>query len=102
MTVLEKGHVLDHYTVGLLASMGVFLVRVHFQPTVGVLSVGDSVVDPGAPLQGRGKLRDCSRSSLQALFSHLKVAVSDYGIVPNKSFLVEDKIKEVRVEGAKR
>ncbi|GMH51529.1 hypothetical protein TrRE_jg6301 [Triparma retinervis] len=93
MPVLEKGHVLDHYSIGFLASMGVFLVRVHFQPAVGIISVGDHVVDTGSSLQ-RGKIRDCSRSSLQALFSHLKVAVTDYGIVPCNPSLVEDKIKE--------
>ena len=94
MPVLERGHVLDHFSIGLLASMGIFLVRVHFQPAVGVISVGDHIVDTGSSLQGRGKIRDCSRSSLQALFSHLKVAVTDYGIVPCNPSLVEDKLKE--------
>jgi len=74
--------------------MGIFLVRVHLQPAVGILSVGDAVVDTGSPLTGRGKIRDFTRSSLQAMFSNLKVAVTDYGIVPCKSYLVEDKIKE--------
>tara|TARA_B110000971_G_C19881204_1_gene440813 strand:+ start:354 stop:635 length:282 start_codon:yes stop_codon:yes gene_type:complete len=43
--LLQAGHVVTPATVGLLASAGIFLVRVHQQPMVGVVSVGDELVE---------------------------------------------------------
>ena len=41
--ILPAGHVLNPTSIGLLATFGIFLVRVHLQPTIGIFSIGDEV-----------------------------------------------------------
>jgi molybdopterin molybdotransferase len=53
-TVLEPGTLLGPAQIGMLASLGRSLVRVHQRPRVAILSGGDELVDPdGDPTGGR-------------------------------------------------
>ena len=77
-----------------MASFGIFLVRVHLQPTIGIFSVGDEFVEIGEALHNRGQVRDCNKTMLNSMFTQMRVACNDYGIVPMNSRLIEEKFAE--------
>ncbi|GMH73555.1 hypothetical protein TL16_g06225 [Triparma laevis f. inornata] len=92
--ILPAGHVINPTSIGLMASFGIFLVRVHNQPTVGIFSVGDEFVEIGEALHNRGQVRDCNKATLNSMFTQMRVACNDYGIVPMNSRLIEEKFAE--------
>jgi molybdopterin molybdotransferase len=63
--VLPRGTVLGAAEIGLLATVGRPTVAVYRQPVVAVLSTGDEVVEPDAPLPP-GAVRDSNRYALMA------------------------------------
>ncbi len=68
--------------IGVLANVGVAEVPVVRRPTVGVLSTGDELVEPGLPL-GPGQIRDSNRPGLVALLREDGFDVVDLGCVPD-------------------
>ena len=92
--ILPAGHVLNPTSIGVLAAFGIFLVRVHLQPTIGVFSIGDELVEIGEALHNRGQVRDCNKATLNAMLSQMRVACNDYGIVENNARLIEEKVRE--------
>ncbi len=56
-TVLQPGRQLKPQDLGLMAMLGVSSVTVHYKPRVALLSSGDELLDPDAPLE-KGKIRD--------------------------------------------
>jgi molybdopterin molybdotransferase len=65
-TVLLAGRQLKPQDLGLLAMLGNSSVTVYHKPRVALLSSGDELVDPDAPLE-RGKIRDSNSYTLAAL-----------------------------------
>lgn len=49
--IASCGEVLTPAKTGLLAAGGISVVRVHPQPRIGIIAVGDEVVSPGKPLR---------------------------------------------------
>ncbi|GMH52597.1 hypothetical protein TrST_g1443 [Triparma strigata] len=92
--ILPSGHVINPTSIGLMASFGIFLVRVHLQPTIGIFSVGDEFVEIGEALHNRGQVRDCNKTMLNSMFTQMRVVCNDYGIVPMNSRLIEEKFAE--------
>jgi molybdopterin molybdotransferase len=64
--VLEAGRQLRPQDLGLLAMLGISSVSVYHRPRVALLSSGDELVDPDAPLE-KGKIRDSNSYTLAAL-----------------------------------
>jgi molybdopterin molybdotransferase len=65
-TVLLAGRQLRPQDLGLLAMLGISSVTVYHKPRVALLSSGDELVDPDAPLE-KGKIRDSNSYTLAAL-----------------------------------
>ena len=56
-TVLPAGHVIRPQDIGALLALGIERIKVAQRPRVGILSMGDEVVHPGAT-PGPGQVRD--------------------------------------------
>jgi molybdopterin molybdotransferase len=81
-TVLLPGHVLRPADIGLLASLGIAVVRVRRRPRVAILATGDELVDLGQPL-GPGQIVNSNAYTLAA-------AVEESGGVPQMLGIVRD------------
>ncbi|MFB3853959.1 MAG: gephyrin-like molybdotransferase Glp [Vicinamibacterales bacterium] len=64
--VLRAGEVLNPSRVGAIAATGVTAVEVFAKPVVALISTGNEIVDPGAPL-GPGQIYDINRFTLSAI-----------------------------------
>ncbi|KAL9258047.1 Molybdopterin biosynthesis protein CNX1-like protein [Drosera capensis] len=78
--VLKCGELLCASEVGLLATVGVTMVKVYRNPTIGVLSTGDELVEPTTQKLGRGQIRDSNRSMLLAAAVQQNCKIFDLGI----------------------
>lgn len=78
--VLAAGDVVTPGLLGVLASLGVAELAVFPPARVGVLSTGDELVEPPAPLRP-GQIRDSNRPTLLALVASAGCDVVDLGVV---------------------
>ncbi|XP_057441545.1 molybdopterin biosynthesis protein CNX1 isoform X2 [Lotus japonicus] len=78
--VLTAGERLGASEIGLLATVGVTMVKVYPTPTVAVLSTGDELVEPTTGHLSRGQIRDSNRSMLLAALAQHQCKVLDLGI----------------------
>ena len=76
--VLRPGTVLAAGEVGVLAAVGVTEVRVAALPRVAVLSTGNELQSPGAPLLP-GHIRDSNKSTLLSLLASRGLEARDAG-----------------------
>ncbi len=87
-TVIAPGTELGPGHLGVLASLSRTEVRVHRRPVVGVLSTGDELLEPPAPLIP-GKIRDANRPSLLGLLRRSGFGATDLGVVPDDEVAIE-------------
>ncbi len=74
-TVLRAGTALNASRVGALAALGLTAIDVYARPRVAILSTGNEIVSPGAPL-APGQIYDINRFTLAAVVAdHGGVAV---------------------------
>jgi Molybdopterin biosynthesis enzyme len=88
--VLQKGTILRHYEVGLLASLNKVQVEVSRRPRVAVLSTGDEIKDLGEPITKPSQIRTSNGYTLMAGISLASGEPHYLGIVPDEP----DKLKK--------
>ena len=73
--VLAEGDVLTPSRIGALAAIGALEVEVYAKPRIAILSTGNEIVEPGAPL-APGQIYDINRFALSSIIeAHGGVAV---------------------------
>jgi Molybdopterin biosynthesis enzyme len=88
--VLQKGTILRHYEIGLLASLNKVQVEVSRRPRVAVLSAGDEIKDLGEPITKPSQIRTSNGYTLMAGISLAGGEPHYLGIVPDEP----DKLKK--------
>ncbi|ELT95068.1 hypothetical protein CAPTEDRAFT_226958 [Capitella teleta] len=91
--VLSAGMCLGPSEIGLLATVGVTQVLCYTKPTVGVMSTGNELVEPGQKLS-RGKIRDSNRSTLLACLREQGIPTVDLGIARDNADALLSQILE--------
>src|SRR5262249_30795937 len=94
---LSAGRRLGPADLGLLAALGFAEAPVRRRLTVALLSTGDEVREPGAPLQGH-QIYDANRFILAGLLERLGVEVEDLGIVPDDPGRLGDTLRAAAAE----
>jgi molybdopterin molybdotransferase len=80
--VFSAGRLLRSQDLGVLASVGLARVPTFRPLTVGILSTGDELVEPGAAEQlAPGQVFNSNRYTLRGLLTGLGMRVSDFGMV---------------------
>jgi molybdopterin molybdotransferase len=87
-TVLTASREMRPADIGLLASLGIAVVRVRRRPVVAILSTGDELVDLGQPL-APGQIVNSNAYTLAA-------AVQEAGVVPRVLGIVRDTVESTR------
>jgi molybdopterin molybdotransferase len=86
---LAAGHRLSPADLGLAAGLGERELPVFRPLRVALLSTGDEVREPGAPLPP-GAIYDANRFMLAALLSGLGCVTTDFGICPDRATTLAD------------
>jgi putative molybdopterin biosynthesis protein len=87
-TVLRAGQRLTSREIGVLAAIGLAKVEVFRRPTVAIISTGDEIVPPGAPLTP-GRVYDSNAAILCAAVAELGGEPVPLGIVPDEEAQLE-------------
>ncbi|GMG98373.1 hypothetical protein Nepgr_000213 [Nepenthes gracilis] len=87
--VLKSGELIGSSEIGLLATVGVTMLKVYRTPTIGVLSTGDELVEPTNKNLGRGQIRDSNRAMLLAAAVQQKCKIIDLGIARDDERVIE-------------
>jgi molybdenum cofactor synthesis domain-containing protein len=67
-TVLRAGEQLNPSRIGALAALGLTAVEVYQRPSIAILSTGNEIVEPGAPLEP-GQIYDINRFTLSTIIA---------------------------------
>ncbi|KAH7541944.1 hypothetical protein FEM48_Zijuj02G0021000 [Ziziphus jujuba var. spinosa] len=78
--VLKSGDRIGASEIGLLATVGVTMVKVYRTPNIAVLSTGDELVEPTTGNLRRGQIRDSNRAMILAAAMQQHCKVLDLGI----------------------
>ncbi|GLJ08275.1 hypothetical protein SUGI_0085410 [Cryptomeria japonica] len=98
--VLRSGEKIGAAEIGLLATIGIIMVKVYPRPTISVLSTGDELVDPSSHSLGRGQIRDSNRAMLLAACAQEQCKVCDLGIVRDEKEDLENMLDKAISVGA--
>jgi molybdopterin molybdotransferase len=91
--VLQCGQRLRPQEVGVAATLGRASLRVFCPVRVALLSTGDELAEPGAPL-AEGATYDANRAILHGLLGGLGCRVTDLGILADQAEAVADALRE--------
>ncbi|MBI4955239.1 MAG: molybdopterin biosynthesis protein [Myxococcales bacterium] len=90
--VLRGGELCSSRETGILAAIGLAEVRVFARPRVAILSTGDEIVAPGAPL-APGRVHDSNGRILADAVREQGGEPVSLGIVPDDAALVRDAVR---------
>ena len=85
--IVAKGHLLSSQDIGALAAIGCTEVPVSRRLSVGIISTGDELVEPGT-VPGPGQVRDVNSPMLEAMLTAYGATVINYGIVTDDETLL--------------
>ncbi len=86
-----RGSVIDAGLAGTLAAQGISRAEVYRKPTVGLISTGDELVEPGEE-QTEGKIRNASGAALTALLTGEGFSVRNLGICRDETGEIKARI----------
>ncbi len=92
-TALRKEQKLASYEIGVLAALGVTVVKVYKRPKVAILSTGAEVVMPGKPLP-TGKIYDINAHALSAAVTECGGEPINLGITKDERQKMESTLKK--------
>jgi molybdenum cofactor synthesis domain-containing protein len=102
VVAVRGGTVLTPAYLGVLASVGTGLVRVHRKPRVGVMSTGDELVeldpDGGTRSLAAGQIRDSNRHALLATVRRDGFEAVDLGLVADTEDAVTERVERALAE----
>ena len=81
-TVLRRGRLLTSREIGMLAAVGVAVVKVYRRPRIAILSTGDEIVPPGSPIRP-GQVFDSNAATLAAAVEEQGGTPIPQGIIPD-------------------
>jgi molybdopterin molybdotransferase len=90
---LKKGRKLNPEAIGVLASLGIFKVKVYRKPRFYIISTGDEIIDIGEELTF-GKVRDINSYALYALIEKLDCEVVGRNIVKDDYELLKTEVEK--------
>jgi molybdopterin molybdotransferase len=90
--VFENGEVLTAGHLGVLSSVGRSSIRAHRKVRVGVLSTGDELIAPPAPLRV-GQIRDSNRYTLLSLVAEAGAEPIDLGLARDSEEEIREKVE---------
>jgi molybdopterin molybdotransferase len=86
-TVLRRGDLLNPSRIGALAALGIVHAEVFAKPRIAILSTGNEIADPGAPLQP-GQIYDVNRFTLGTI-------IAEHGGMPVPHRTAQDTIEDL-------
>jgi molybdopterin molybdotransferase len=93
----RAGEKVTPLSLSLLIATGAATVEVVARPRVAVLTSGNELVPPGAPIR-RGQIRESNGPALSSLFSAAGAAVSDLGVARDTAEALQERL--AAAEGA--
>ena len=90
---LKKGRHITPEVIGVLASLGISLVKVYKKPSFYIISTGDEVIDLDAELT-MGKVRDINTYALYSLIQKLGCEVVGQKIVSDNYELLREEVEK--------
>ena len=85
--VVRTGDVLNPSRIGALAALGVTQVEVYAKPRIAILSTGNEIAEPGAPL-APGQIYDINRFTLSTI-------IAEHGGIPVAQRTAHDTIEDL-------
>lgn len=92
--VFAAGTRLTPVHLGVLATLGVAVPKVHGRPRVAIISTGDEVMPPDTEVLAPGRIRDANRPLLRGLLAETGVDVVDLGIISDDAELLRSTLLE--------
>ncbi len=95
--ILKAGHLIRPAEVGIIASMGINRVAVFKRPTVGIVTTGTEIKEPGQELEP-GQIYNSNAYSISAQVVQTGALVTYAGIVSDQVDIISEKIKKLLAE----